>query len=59
MGLACGGVMIINEMVESPRRDLLARGDDLEFNVSKEQVTEAVARCFVTEAETFAIPTME
>ena len=44
MGLACGGVMIINEMVDSPRRELLAQGHDLEFNVTKGQVTAAAAR---------------
>ena len=59
MGLACGGVMIINEMVDSPRRELLAQGHDLEFNVTKEQVTAAAARWIVAVADTFAAPSLE
>ena len=39
--------------------DLLAEGHDLEFNVTKEQVTAAAARWIVAVADTFAPPALD
>ena len=39
--------------------DLLEQGHDLEFNVTKEQVTAAAARWIVAVADTFAAPSLD
>ena len=39
--------------------DLLAQGHDLDFNVTKEQVTAAAARWIVAVADTFAPPSLD
>ena len=39
--------------------DLLEQGHDLEFNVTKEQVTAAAARWIVAVADTFAPPSLD
>ena len=39
--------------------DLLEQGHDLEFNVTKEQVTAAAARWIVAVADTFTPPSLD